>query len=144
MNYETVYLEEKQCNGLFVRTTNENMKAIEDISTIWQEFISIYPKLENKLNSKVIGLYTNYEKDYSKPYDFYACYECTSKHITIIPSGKYAKFIVKGHPKIAIEDFWLKLWKLPLNRAYLTDYEEYQNNNQDINNQEIHIYISIK
>ncbi|CEJ73498.1 AraC family transcriptional regulator [[Clostridium] sordellii] len=37
----------------------------------------------------------------------------------------------------------MKLWKMNLDRKYSCDFEEYQNNDEDIQNQEIHIYISI-
>jgi len=63
--------------------------------------------------------------------------------LATIPNGKYAKFILIGEPQKAIGEFWAKLWNLNLDRAYSADFEEYQNNSEDINNQEIHVYISI-
>ena len=144
MNYEIVYLEEKKVDGLKIRTTNENYKSMTDISDLWTKFLEDYPLMSGKLNHKAIGLYTNYEGDFLAPYDFYVAYETTEKAIYTISSGKYAKFIIIGHPQRAIAEFWSKLWELPLERDYLSDFEEYQNNSDDFNKQEIHIYISIK
>lgn len=60
----------------------------------------------------------------------------------IIPEGKYAKFIVKGHMIKAVQEFWQKLWQMnDLDRSYKCDFEEYQDEN--IDNATIHIYISI-
>lgn len=59
-----------------------------------------------------------------------------------IPSGKYAKFIVKGNMTRAVQEFWISLWNMRLPRSFLFDFEEYQNS--DCENAEIHIYISLK
>lgn len=144
MKYEIVYLEEKYIQGLKIRTTNENFKAVGDISDLWKTFLVSYPSMAGKINCKTIGLYTNYEGDFLAPYDFYTAYETTGKSIFIIPSGKYAKFTVIGNPQRVVGEFWSKLWNFPLERAYLSDFEEYQNSSNDFHNQEIHIYISIK
>ncbi|MGI6049514.1 MAG: GyrI-like domain-containing protein [Acetivibrionales bacterium] len=61
----------------------------------------------------------------------------------IIPSGKYAKFIVHGHVQKAVAEFWMKLWSMNLDRKFTCDFEEYQPGG-DMENAEIHIYISLK
>lgn len=144
MNYEIVYLEDKKVNGLKIRTTNENYKAITDIANLWAKFLEDYPLMSGRVNNKAIGLYTNYQGDFLAPYDFLTCYETKDESIFTILSGKYAKFVIRGNPQTAVGEFWSKLWNLPLERAYLSDFEEYQNNSDDFSNQEIHIYISIK
>ena len=62
--------------------------------------------------------------------------------VRILPSGKYAKFIVIGNMMTAVGEFWQKLWQMPLERTYLFDFEEYRND--DPENCEVHIYIGIK
>jgi len=42
----------------------------------------------------------------------------------------------------AVSDFWKQLWKMPLQRSFVCDFEEYQN--ADPEHAEIHIYISLK
>ena len=152
MNYEIVSLEKKVVVGLMKKTTNNNNQAVTDIGLLWQDFLGsgVYSKIKNKTNYKTIGLYTDYEGDFTKPYKFYACCEVDEAEEIVLPlekkvieAGKYAKFIVNGHVKNAVGEFWMRLWKMDLDRKYTSDFEEYHNISDDINNQEIHVYISI-
>jgi len=152
MNYEVIFLEEKTVVGLMVTTTNEDDKAMMDIGVLWGEFLQkgAYDAISNKINSKAMGLYTDYEGDFTKPYKFLTCCEVSEAKsipakmvIKKIPQGTYAKFIVKGHMQRAVGEFWSKLWELSLDRKYSSDFEEYQNNSADMENQEIHIYIAL-
>ena len=153
MKYEIVEVEEKIVEGLEVKTTNENGKSIQDIANMWQTFFmqGIYEKIENKVNGKTIGLYTDYEKDYTKPYNFVACTEVSensknmeNRVVKVIPKGKYAKFVIYGDVQNAVGQAWQEIWKMDLNRKYTCDFEEYQNNSNDMQNQEIHIYIAVE
>lgn len=153
MKYEIVELEEKIVEGIEVKTTNENGKSIQDIANMWQTFFmqGIYDKIENKVNDKTIGLYTDYEKDYTKPYNFVVCTEVSedskdveNRVVKVIPKGKYAKFVIHGDVQNAVGQAWQEIWKMDLNRKYTCDFEEYQNNSNDMQNQEIHIYIAIE
>lgn len=150
MNYEVVTLEEKTIVGVTARTKNsdENMPMI--IGGLWQQFYQdgIYATISDKVNEKAIGIYSDYESDFTSEYSVYVGCEVakTSPVLNtvtkIIPAGKYAKFIVHGHMQKAVADFWEKLWKMDLERSYQCDFEEYQN--ADVENAEIHIYISLK
>ena len=153
MKYEIVELEEKIVEGIEVKTTNENGKSIQDIANMWQTFFmkGIYDNIENKVNVKTIGLYTDYEKDYTKPYNFVVCTEVSensknmeNRVVKVIPKGKYAKFVIHGDVQNAVGQAWQEIWKMDLNRKYTCDFEEYQNNSNDMQNQEIHIYIAIE
>lgn len=62
----------------------------------------------------------------------------------IIPKGKYAKFVIKGDVQKSVGEAWGKIWQMDLKRKYDCDFEEYQNNSQDMQNQEIHIYIGLE
>jgi len=151
MNYELVNLEEKTVAGLLIRTNNSNPNMAISIGNLWQEFFAngIYESIPNKQNDKSIGLYTNYECDMNGDYDVVVCCEIqkvsnlpTNLHTQIIPAGKYAKFVVKGDMQKAVAEFWMKLWSMNLDRKYSCDFEEYQSG-CDMNNAEIHIYISL-
>ena len=63
--------------------------------------------------------------------------------VITIPSGKYAKFIVKGNVVTAVQEFWQKVWNMNLDRSFVCDFEEYQAGD-DMDNMEIHMYISLK
>ncbi|WP_432401397.1 GyrI-like domain-containing protein [Wukongibacter sp. M2B1] len=153
MKYEIIELKEKQVVGLLVRTTNENMQSAKDIDLLWQNFISkgIYKNINYKIDRKTIGLYTDYEKDYTKPYNFMSCCEVSSisdlhapLQTKIIQAGKYAKFSIRGHLQKDLLNAWQNIWSLDLDRTYESDFEVYHNNSEDINDQIIDIYISIK
>ncbi len=63
----------------YIKTTNQNGKAIKDIGLTWQKLFieGIYEKIPNKVNNKTIGLYREYEGDYSRDlkYNSYFLYE---------------------------------------------------------------------
>lgn len=151
MDYKIVELEKKIVAGVSARTKNsdENMTMI--IGSLWQKFYQdgIYTSIPNKTNNKALGIYTDYESDENSEYSAIVACEVTRIEnlpegmISLdIPSGKYAKFIVKGHMQMAVAEFWQKLWQMDLDRTYKCDFEEYQD--CEIENAEIHIYISLK
>ncbi len=155
MDFEIVNLEEKVVEGIGVRTTNENGKAVEDIAKVWQSLFAnnVYESIDGKVNNKTIGLYTDYEGDYTKPYYFIAGAEVNKSNnsvnmkdtvVKVIPKGKYAKFVVVGDVQKTVGAAWGKIWNLDLKRKYTCDFEEYQNNSDDMQNQEIHIYIALE
>ncbi|WP_291580267.1 GyrI-like domain-containing protein [Clostridium sp. UBA6640] len=152
MNYEIVNLQEKIVAGIGVETTNKNMKAMTDIGMLWGKFIGekIIDSIPMRVNEKAIGLYTEYEGDYTKPYKFYSAVEVSSAieekddiATKVIPSGKYVKFTVKGHMQKAVGEAWEEIWNMDLDRKYSCDFEVYHNDSEDINNQTINIYISL-
>lgn len=153
MKYEIVELEEKVVAGIKIKTNNQNGKAMQDIGMTWQKLFAngIYEKIPNKVNSKTIGLYTEYEGDYTKPYTFIAGAEVSRKvqlgeelESIIIPKGKYAKFIITGDVQNSVGQAWQEIWNMDLKRKYTCDFEEYQNNSEDMQKQEIHIYIALE
>lgn len=155
MEYEIVELEEMLIEGVGIRTTNQNGQAVKDIGTLWQKFFGegIYTNIENKKNDKTIGLYTDYEGDYTKPYQFITGTEVTSfskeeqKDIItkMIPKGIYAKFTITGENKQqAIGRLWETIWKMNLPRSYICDFEEYTAMDEQGNAKEINVYIGLK
>ena len=93
MKYEIVELEEKVVAGIKIKTTNKEGKAVHDIGITWQKLFAneIYKEIQNKVNNKTIGLYTEYEGDYTKPYIFLAGAEVSqsgesNKEITRVAS----------------------------------------------------------
>lgn len=150
MEFEIVELQEKMVEGIGIRTTNENGKSMQDIGLLWQKFFAEgeYDEIPHKINQKTIGLYTDYEGDYTKPYYFMVGCEVKKKSQSgvtkIIPKGKYAKFVIRGDVQKSVGEAWSKIWQMDLKRKYGCDFEEYQNNSEDIQNQEIHIYIGLE
>ena len=147
MKYEIVELEEKVISGIKIKTTNQDGKSMQDIKRTWQKLFEdgIYEKMQNKVNNKTIGLYTEYEGDFTKPYTFIAGVEVNKEEgSVVIPKGKYAKFVIIGDVQNSVGQAWKKIWDMDLKRKYICDFEEYQNNSEDMQKQEIHIYIAIE
>ncbi len=153
MKYEIVELDEKVVEGIRIKTTNQEGKSVQDIGMTWQKLFEdgVYNRIQNKVNNKTIGLYTEYEGDYTKPYIFIAGAEVSKEEKDneelankFIPKGKYAKFVIIGDVKKSVGQAWQEIWNMNLNRKYTCDFEEYQNNSEDMQKQEIHIYIAIE
>lgn len=153
MKYEIVELEEKVVEGIRIKTTNQEGKSVQDIGMTWQKLFEygVYNRIQNKVNNKTIGLYTEYEGDYTKPYIFIAGAEVSKEEKDneelankVIQKGKYAKFVIIGNVKKSVGQAWQEIWNMNLNRKYTCDFEEYQNNSEDMQKQEIHIYIAIE
>lgn len=151
MNYEVVNLEEKTVAGLTIRTNNNDSNMAKSIGNLWQKFFAdgMYQSIANKQNDNSIGLYTNYESDVNGAYDVMVCCEIIDTvslligvNTQIIPAGRYAKFVVHGDVPQVVAEFWSKLWSMDLDRKYSCDFEEYQSG-CEMNNAEIHIYISL-
>ena len=151
MEYEIISLEEKIVAGFSARTNNASPDMTNVIGGLWQRLYSQdgYPLIQNKANNKAIGMYTDYSSDENGEYTVAVGCEVSEVFDAVgdiefrtIPAGKYAKFIVRGNMVKAVNDFWQELWQMELDRAFVCDFEEYQNADPD--NAEIHIYIGLK
>lgn len=138
--------------GIAIRTSNENGKAAVDIAQLWQRFFTekIMSKIPNKINQEICLLYTDYEKDYTRP--FTALLGCKVEDIMFIPSGMVAKKISGGtylrfNPKGRLADIvvneWVNIWSSGLDRAYSADFEIYGTKSRDPENAEVEIYVAI-
>ena len=152
MNYEVVTLPEKYFLGKGLKTTNENNQALTDIGGIWKEIFEkdTFSSIKNRKNTQLFGLYTKYEKDYTKPYYFYACCEIENKEnldstmeVFTIPSAKYAKFSMRGNFYEISGKLWETVWQSDLERKYTYDFDVYYYDDKDPNDQLLEIYIAI-
>lgn len=150
MNYEIVNLEKKTIVGVNAITQNSDPTMPQIIGGLWQKFYQggVYASIPNKVTEKAYGIYSDYETDVNGNYQVTVGCEASNADTIpetaiqkTIPAGMYAKFIVKGHMQQAVASFWQQLWKMPLDRSYVCDFEEYQDG--CIDNAEIHIYISL-
>lgn len=146
MKYEVVALKEKRIIGFCERTGNEQKDMANVIGTLWKKLGEI-ECVENGKYKKCVGLYTDYE---GMNYDVTVGYEVEKDSLLNqgmiekkIPAGKYAKFVLHGDVVKTVQEAWQEIWKMDLERTFVADFEEYQQGN-DMNNMEIHIYVSIK
>ena len=139
--------------GISIRTTNENEQSGKDIPALWDRFISegIAEKIPNKINHSIYSVYTDYEKDHTKPYT--TILGCAVESLDLIPeemvgitieTAYYEKFIAKGNLNdgIVINE-WIKIWNSDLNRSFTSDFEIYGEKAQNPENAEVYIFNAI-
>jgi predicted transcriptional regulator YdeE len=140
--------------GIAIRTTNENGQSSQDIPALWNKFISegIIEKIPNKTGATIYCIYTDYEKDHTKPYT--TILGCVVSSLENIPgemlgktfeAGMYTKHIAKGNIGEGIVfNEWLKIWNADLPRKFTADFEVYGEKSQDPANAEVDIFIAVK
>ncbi len=139
--------------GISVRTTNENNQVAIDIPALWERFMveGIIDKIPNKIDATIYCLYTDYESDHTKPYT--TILGCKVATIENVPEGMVAKHIEGGHyGEINLQgnllnglvyNAWTSIWNANLDRKFTTDYEVYAQNNTDMTNAVVDIFISL-
>ena len=77
--------------GISVRTTNENGQASQDIPALWNKFMTegIPEQIPNKIENSIYCIYTDYEKDHTKPYT--TILGCKVENLQNIPIGMVSK-----------------------------------------------------
>ena len=140
--------------GITVRTTNENNQAAKDIEALWEKFITenIQGKIPNKVDNEVYSIYTDYEKDHTKPYT--TLLGCKVEHLDHIPEGMtgksfdggdYIKFTAKGDlAEGLVINEWFKIWSIELGRSFTADFEKKKKKAQDASDAEVDIFIAVK
>lgn len=140
--------------GLSIRTTNENQQAMQDIPALWTKFFTenMLAQIPDKVDDTLYCIYTDYEKDYTKPYT--TLLGCKVHRLDSIPDGftgriidggTYTTFMAKGNLNDGIvAQEWIKIWNSDISRAYTADIEVHRAKTQDPNNTEIPILIAIK
>jgi len=140
--------------GISVRTTNENEQSAKDIPALWNTLLSegILSKIPNKISNDIVCVYTDYEKDHTKPYT--TILGAIVDNLDGVPEGmtgktiegiNYEKFTAKGNlaEGIVIKK-WIKIWNSDLERIFTSDFEIYGEKAQNPENAEVDIFIAIK
>lgn len=116
--------------GLEVRT--EPARAFTDIPALWARFARDGVPVNGR---EVYAVYCDYEKDGSAPYTMvlgFAVDAATEVPKGLrrvrIPSGRYARFEVKGQPQQALGAAWGFIngaWEQKSSRRFIADAERY-------------------
>ncbi len=140
--------------GISVRTTNENNQAAKDIPVLWENLMNedILNRIHNKTDNTIYSIYTDYEKDHTKPYT--TILGCKVENLDHIPEGMvgksfdggdYIKFTTKGDlAKDLVINEWLKIWEMDMDRAFTADFEVYGEKAQNPSDAEVDIFIAVK
>ncbi|KQC01661.1 GyrI-like domain-containing protein [Pedobacter sp. Hv1] len=139
--------------GIAIRTTNENEQAATDIPALWEKFMDegIAEKIPNKIDHSLYCIYTDYEKDHTKPYT--TLLGCKVESLAIIPDGmvgktfetaNYEKHVAKGNIyQGLVYNAWLKIWEANLPRTFTADFEIYGEKAQNPEDAEVDIFIAV-
>ena len=140
--------------GISVRTTNENGQAGQDIPALWNNFMKngILDKIPNKIDNSIFCIYTEYEKDHTKPYT--TILGCKVSSLENIPNGMvgktfeeaiYFKHIATGNIlQGMVFNEWTKIWNSNLQRTFTADFEVYGEKAQNPESAEVDIFIAVK
>jgi predicted transcriptional regulator YdeE len=150
---KTTTVEAFNIIGIAIRTTNENGQSASDIPALWGKFMSenVLSKIPNKIDYNIYCVYTDYEKDHTRPYT--TLLGCRVKNLDTIPEGmtgksfsggNYTTFTAKGKlMEGAVFNEWTKIWNSDLDRAYTADFEIYGEKSQDPENGEADILVAV-
>ncbi|WP_199724277.1 GyrI-like domain-containing protein [Taibaiella sp. KBW10] len=139
--------------GISIKTSNENQQAAQDIPALWQRFMSegLAAKIPNKISEDLYCIYTDYEKDYTRPYTtVLGCKVSSLDQIPegmtgyLIPEATYQLFTAKG--KLAdqiVFHKWSEIWNSGMERKYTADFEVYGAAAQNPEAAVVDIYLSI-
>lgn len=149
-----VKIEPFKVIGIAVRTTNENNQAAQDIPVLWEKLMkeNIVENIPNKIDNAIYSIYTDYEKDHTKPYT--TLLGCKVENLGIIPEGmigksfeggNYVKFTPKGNlAEDLVINEWIKIWNMDLERIFTADFEIYGEKAQNPSDAEVDILIAVK
>lgn len=149
-----VKIESFKVIGIEVRTTNENNQAAQDIPVLWEKLMkeNIVENIPNKIDNTIYSIYTDYEKDHTKPYT--TLLGCKVENLDIIPEGmigksfeggNYVKFTPKGNlAEDLVINEWIKIWNMDLQRIFTADFEMYGEKAQNPSDAEVDILIAVK
>lgn len=143
-----------QVIGLAIRTSNENGRAAKDIPALWSQFFSegVLAKIPNRYDDTLYCIYTDYEKDHTRPYT--TILGCRVHSLEEIPEGMTGLTIgggqcqhypLKGNLNDGlVYKQWMNIWQSPLERSFAADFEVYDHSSIDPCNAKVDIFISLR
>lgn len=147
MNYEVVELPQKTVVGVSATTSDNdpNMNAV--INDLWVQLYGengVHGRIENKVNTFAIGLYSDYvDERYTVTAGFeVSAAENPERTCKTIPAGRYAKFSVHGNMTDAVAEAWAQIQQMELDRSFTGDFEEYLND--DFEQADIDIFVALR
>jgi len=140
--------------GIAVRTTNENGQSGKDIPALWNKFMSegVLQKIPGKTDDTLYCVYTDYEKDHTKPYT--TVLGCKVNPPVAVPEGMVYKVIPEGNYNRhtangnilqgMVFQAWQKIWDSETDRKFTADFEVYGEKASDPKNAEVAIFVAVK
>ena len=155
MDMNATAIEEFTLTGLALKTktTNANGQSAIDCGSLWQEFEkgNYADKIPGKLDSDIVAVYHRYDGDHTQPFSYFIGCRVVARFpappgmdTLIIAKGTYQKFIAKGKMPDCVANAWREIWNTNIPRAYIADFEVYNEASKDWNNAVVEIFIGLK
>ena len=152
---ETTQLGEFQVIGIEARTTNAREMTKEGvIGKQWERLMKegLLARIPNKADQSIVALYTDYESNQDGAYTFILGARVTSLAsvpegmvVRKVPAGRYARFTSERGPvSRVVYETWKRIWDAPLDRAYRTDFELYDERAADPQNAQMSIFVGVR
>lgn len=139
--------------GVTRRTCNGDGRSIQDIPSVWKDFLTMNAgaKIKNRSVPPVMyAIYSDYESDWTKEYNFLIGCGVTRapdvpEGMTVrrIPEQTYAHFVAKGEMPQSLIEIWSAVWLSDLPRTYTYDFELYDKRFTRPANKEIDVYVAV-
>lgn len=146
--------------GISARTDNASeMSGRGEIGKIWQKFMDehLAATIPAKVGNEIIALYTEYESDQQGRYTYLLGVKVSSiAHVPQgftgrhVPPGRYAVFTSeKGPLANVVPKAWQQIWAtspqhMGGTRAFLSDYEIYDERAQNPANGQVDLYVGLR
>ncbi|MGZ3720715.1 MAG: GyrI-like domain-containing protein [Bdellovibrionota bacterium] len=147
--------------GIEARTNNA-LEMTKDgvIPKQWGKFFKegLLAKIPGKADSNILAVYTEYESDKIGDYTFVLGTKVTS--VAVVPDGmvakkiraaRYEQFTTETGPvSKVVPEMWMKIWnledtsQLAGRRAYVADYEVYDQRAQNPQSSQVDIYLGVR
>lgn len=148
MTYPEVKLDEILLVGLEIRTRNA---AALEIGELWQKFFAnqIQDRIANCIDSRLFGLYSNYENKHLADYSFMI--GCPVSNLDNVEQGMVGRRVppqnyqvarAQGALPDALVEAWQDIGKSDIPRTYAYDFEIYDDRATDPENAEIDIFVA--
>jgi predicted transcriptional regulator YdeE len=141
--------------GLTLKANESNQDAIsrQEYGQLWQTFedSEFYDIIPNKIGNEILAVYHSYDEELEGSFKYFVgCKVIQGTEVPDglesfnIPSGMYAKFTVQGEIPECTAAAWKSIGDAKIDRAYIVDFEVYDERSADRNNATIDIYLSVK
>jgi predicted transcriptional regulator YdeE len=146
--------------GIEVRTDNASeMSGAGRIAPLWQRFFqeNVPARIPDKLDNAILAVYTDYAGDHNGEYTLVIGARVsaitrppTGMVVKTVPAGRFAVFTSeKGPAEKVVPATWLKVWSAAKNtlggdRAYVADFEVYDERAANPADAQVDVYIGIK
>ena len=138
--------------GISVRTINKDGHSKRDIGNLWNRWFAeaLSDTIPNKVNGKIINMYTNYDSD---EHDYYTTILGHSVNsLGKVPNGmvglemptsNYKEFISEGILPTCVLNTWEQIWNSEIDRKYSADFDVYNPSTMDQERALVKTYVSI-